>query len=314
MIRPTIRHRIEYGVFRAVAGVVQRLPERWALGVGAGLGWLAGSVLRIRRGVVEENLLRAFPEQSAAWRHTIAAASYLHLGREAITLLRLQRLTAEELIERVDFEGLDLVQSALDEGVGPLILTGHLGNWEVGGAAVAACGIPLDAVARVQSNPLFNQQIVRTRERMGIRVVDRDHATRHILRCLREPRAVAMVADQGVGVGGMFIEFFGAPAATARGPGLLAMRTGARVLLAITHRIHAPVARYRIRFTPLRLPEAQDKEEALRRFLRRYLRGIEDAIREAPEQYFWMHRRWKRTPPEEPSTSAAVRDRHFDEG
>jgi len=293
---PSLAHRLEYALFAGISTVVRVLPERGALALGAGLGWLVGSVLRLRRSVVNENLARAFPEASPGWRRKVARASYRHLGREGVALLRMQAMSAEDVRDRTEVVGLERVRCSLAEGRGVLILTGHLGNWEIGGAATAASGIPLDVVARRQKNPLFDARLVRVRETLGMRVIDRQGATRHVLRAMREPRAVALVADQNVRAGGLFVDFFGVPASTERGPALLAARTEADVVVAIVHRLPGPSARYRLSFEPLESGSRVIDSEDPAIPTRAYLAALERGIREAPEQYFWFHRRWKTRP------------------
>lgn len=306
MTEPRISHRAEQLLLLSVSAVVRRLPEPVALGLGAACGWIAGSVLRIRRRVVAENLERAFPEQNRSWRRTVASACYRHLGREAAALLRLEGMTPAEIRERCGVSGLDRVHAALAQGRGVLLLTGHLGNWEIGGAAVAANGVPIDVVARIQRNRLFEARLRRMREELGMRVVYRHEATRHLLRSLREPRAVALVADQNAPVGGLFVDFFGTPAATARGPGLLAARTGAEVLTALVRRLDGPRARYHLAIEPLDFETAGDPAGDLLALTRAYHAALEAAIRESPEQYFWFHKRWKTRPDEEEPGSEGV--------
>ncbi len=277
--------------------------------LGAALGRLVGSALRIRRRVVEGNLRRAFPGADASWIRRTAAASYAHLGREGIALLRLGKLGPREVWERTEVEGIEYLREPLSHGRGVVLLTGHLGNWEIGGAAMAVREIPIDVVARRQNNPLFNARVNRTREKLGMRVVDRDGGTKRILRSLTSGRAVALVADQNVRRGGLFVPFFGTDASTARGPALLAVRTGAAVAFATAIRLPGARSRYRIRIRPLDPPEPG--EEGARAFLARYLSVLEEAIREAPEQYLWAHKRWKTRPApdagaEEPDPGDAV--------
>lgn len=293
---PGLRHRLEYLFLRAVAGLVRVLPEPLALAIGSGLGWLAGSGLRIRRRVVDRNLERAFPDRPRAARRRIAAASYRHLGREGVAFLRMTALAPGEVRERTRVEGMEALRAALAEGRGVLLLTGHVGNWEVGGAALAARGVPLDVVARRQKNPLFERNLTSARERLGMRVVYRHEGARPILGALRGGRAVALVADQNVREGGVFVDFFGTPAATIRGPALMARRTGARVLLGMALREPGGRARYRVLLRPLDVPSTGDAQRDDHALLTAYVAGLEEAVRQVPEQYFWPHRRWKTRP------------------
>jgi Kdo2-lipid IVA lauroyltransferase/acyltransferase len=310
----TPAHRIQYALFLALAWSVRWMPESMALALGSSLGWVAGSLLRIRRGVVAENLRLAFPDGDARWRRRTAARAYRHVGRQGVILLRLARMGPDAVRERTRVSGIEHVREALDRGQGVVLVTGHLGNWEVGGASLTVRDVALDVVARRQSNPYFDAHLRRTRERLGMRVIYRHEASRAILKSLRAGGAVALVADQNVKVGGIFVDFFGVPAATARGPALLALRAGARIVAAAATSLPDSPGHFRVTIRPLPVPGTDDPEEAARLLTRDYLAALEDQIREAPEQYFWLHRRWKTRPaqeqaaggPQEPGGSATV--------
>jgi Kdo2-lipid IVA lauroyltransferase/acyltransferase len=300
-----IWHRGEDLLIRVVEGLVRGLPERWALAIGAGLGWMAGRVFRIRASVVAANLRRAFPERDERWIQQTAADFYRHLGREAVVLLRMGGMAPDEILARTDVEGLEHLTRPLAEGRGVILLAGHLGNWEFGGAALGVRGIPMDGVAKRQNNPAFNDRINAMRERNGMRVIERHQAnTRMLLRSLRAGRVVVLVADQNVLQGGAFVEFFGTPAATARGPELLAQHTGAAVVFSSAIRLPGLPSRYRIRLRPI----AAEAPAADPGVLRAYLACLEDDIRSAPSQYLWAHKRWKTRPPAEPDPAAPERD------
>jgi Kdo2-lipid IVA lauroyltransferase/acyltransferase len=305
-------YRLQYALYRGVAGFVLLLPEEVALALGSFLGWVGGSVLRIRRGVVDENLLRAFPEKDPSWRRRVAAGCYRHLGRQGVILLRLSRMGPDAVRQRTEVQGFDEVLEAMERGSGVVFATGHLGNWEIGGASVPARGVPLDVVARRQKNPWFDRHIRTTRERLGMRVIYRDEATRAALRTLRGGGGVALVADQNVRSGGMLVDFFGVPAPTARGPALLALRTGAPLVVAFATSLRGAHGRYRVRFRALEKPDTGDPEEDIRILTRAYLAALEEAIREAPDQYFWLHRRWKARP--EPSSTGTGTTRRTHHG
>lgn len=294
---PTLGDRIQDFMIRAMEGAVRLLPEPWVVALGGALGGVAGGVLRLRRRVVEENLTRAFPERDAAWIRKTAGASYRHLGKEAVALLRMGALGPRQVWERTEVDGIHHLREPLARGQGVILLTGHLGNWEVGGASLAVREIPLDVVARRQNNPLFNARLNRTREALGMRVVDRSGSTKTLLRALRSGRAVALVADQNVLTGGVFVDFFGVPAATARGPALLAQRAGAAVVFATALRLPGLRSRYHVALRPLDPPPpGLEAEAATRDLLRRYLSALEEAIGQAPAQYLWAHKRWKTRP------------------
>jgi len=304
--RRSLRHAAEYALFRAASAVLLALPEVVALRAGAALGWFAGSVLRIRRSVVDENLRRAFPERSSAWRRRVARASYAHLGREAAAMLRMAGLDRKDVVTRTDVEGLDAFRAALDEGRGLVVVSGHLGSWEVGGAAVSARDIPLMAVAKPMANRRFDADLVASRERLGIEVVDTGAAPKRVLRALARGRVVALVADQNAGTNGLFVPFFGELASTHRGPALFAVRSGAPVFLGTCFAVPGRRHRYRLVLERVATPATGDAERDVLRLTEAHTALLEEAVRRAPEQYFWQHKRWKTRPAPELVPGAPV--------
>jgi KDO2-lipid IV(A) lauroyltransferase len=292
-----LRHRLEHAGFRLLSRLLRVLPERAALGLGALLGRFAGGVLRIRRREVDAHLALAFPERPPSWRRRVAAASYAHLGREAVALFRMAGMDAADIRARTSVHGLEELEGALAAGTGVVVVTGHLGNWEIGGAALTARGLPVEAVAKGMANRRFDRDLVATRERLGLRVVGMEEAPRRILRALREGRVAALVADQNFRRGGVFVPFFGVAAATAKGPALFALRTGAPLFLAVSLREEGAPPRYRVDLRPVTVEPTGDLEADVRRLTEAYTAALEREVRAAPGQYFWQHKRWKTRPP-----------------
>jgi Kdo2-lipid IVA lauroyltransferase/acyltransferase len=306
----TLAHRFQDGLIRALEGILGALPESLSTAFGGGLGWFVGTVLRIRRGVVEANLRQAFPEATPDWIRRTASASFAHLGRESVALVRFGSMGREALLAQTEVEGMEVMESALAKGRGVILLTGHMGNWEIGGAALAVRGVPVDAVVRSQNNPLFDARIVETREALGVRLIKREVSTRLVLESLRKGRMVGLAADQNVLQGGVFVPFFGKLASTTRGPALLAERTGAEMVFATALRLPGRPARWKVEIRPL-IPDGPPSGRVPETVLVPFLAALEDAIRNHPEQYLWAHKRWKTRPPgEEPADSASVPNPH----
>jgi Kdo2-lipid IVA lauroyltransferase/acyltransferase len=301
-----LRHRVEHLAFRAARTVWSALPERPALASGSALGAVVGGVLRFRRGEVDRHIEWAFPDRPRAWRVRVARACYRHFGREAVTTLCAGRWSAAALRERTRMVGFDDFRDAAAAGRGVVLLTGHLGNWELGGAAIAARGVPLDVVGKGMSNRRFEKDLFALRERMGMRVIEMGDASRRALRSLGEGRVVALLGDQSAHGGGVLIPFFGRPAVTARGPALFAVRSGAPVFVAFALRESGSPARYSLAFERLQLATTGDLEEDILALTRAYTRVLEGAVEAAPEQYFWQHRRWKGASAEEPVSDGQV--------
>ena len=291
------RHALEYAGFRLARAVLAVLPEGLAVRLGALAGLFAGSVLRIRRRDVDRHLALAFPEATRSWRRRVARASYAHLGRESVMLFRIADWPAERLLERVTFEGIDELGASAQPGSGALLLTGHIGNWELAGAALGARGVGLDAIAKGMSNRRFQEELFRTRERLGLRLIESARAPKEVLRSLRDGRVVAILGDQNAVEGGVFVPFFGKDAATARGPALFALRTGAPVFAGVALRRPGWRQRYHIEVRRLDITPTGEVEADVRALLAAYAEVLESAVRSAPEQYFWQHKRWKTRPP-----------------
>lgn len=292
-----LSHRLEYAGFRLFRGLLRVLPLGAALAVGSLLGWLAGSVLRVRRDVVDANLARAFPDAAPAWRRRVAVASYRHLGRESVMTFLLAGASPERIRALTSTEGFEGLEAALAGGRGVVLATGHLGNWELGAAALAARGVDVDAVVQVQRNRRFDADLRRAREGLGVRVMSKQSAPRGVLASLRGGRLAALVADQNVLRAGIFVDFFGHPAATAKGPAVFALRTGAPLWAGVALRLPGGKPRYRVVLRPVDVELTGDPEEDIVRLTRAHTALLEGWVREAPEQYFWQHKRWKTRPP-----------------
>jgi KDO2-lipid IV(A) lauroyltransferase len=300
MRAPTLTDRIVFTGYRLLSGALSRLPGPLAEAVAWCLGILAGSILRIRRGVVDDNLAHAFPHETPAWRARVARGSYRHLVREALATARLTRLGSGAVARATDRRDYDLPRSLMEEGRGLVIFSGHLGNWEVGGAALPFQIGPTTAVGFRQRNPLFNRDVVESRKRHGLEIILRDEGPRPMLRALRAGRALALLGDQHAGHPGIWVEYFGRPASTARGPAVLAQRSGAPLVLGVTVRVPSRGSgpRYRTLFTRIAPPPPElDPEAAVHHVTQACQRVLEEHVREWPDQYFWHHKRWKWAPP-----------------
>jgi KDO2-lipid IV(A) lauroyltransferase len=280
---------------------------RWerAAALGARVGALGYRPLGVRRRVAERQIAAAFPELDAGAVRRIARASYEHLGRIAAETALLPSLGREQVVRL--FEGADgweHVERALAAGRGLILVTGHLGNWELAGSYIAARGVALDAVARRMGNPLFDDFLTQTRLRIGMTVVYDFEAVRRTARAVQANRAVAFLVDQGVkNLASTFVPFFGRPAKTPRGPAVFALRWNVPVLFGAA--LRQPGGLYRLSLEPVPVESTGDLERDVDRVVASYTATLERWVRRAPEQYFWQHRRWRRQPEDTP---AALRD------
>ncbi len=268
---------------RLFGGVARAVPRSWADRVGAFLGWGWYRLVPIRRRVARQNLEQAFPELDVKARERIVAGMYRHLGLCLVELLRFGARDPGQLAASLHVEGRAHLEAALAEGRGVLVLTAHLGNWEVLVRAGTLCGAPLSVVTKSMRSPVA-QAAWRALRRGGPELLpDRDSA-RRIVAALKRNEVVGYVLDQHA-PRGLRVPFFGRPAQTHDALARLAKATGAVVLPVFTWR--SPEG-HRVRIeTPVAL--GADPTESTRRYVAR----VEAAIRARPEQWLWIHRRWK---------------------
>ncbi len=298
----TVAHRAEYTALRAAVAAVERLSFARAGAIGDRIARLGYAPLGIRRAVVERQLSVAFPEWPPEEVERVARAAYGHLGRTSIETAILPSYGPSQILNLFEeVKGWGLVESSLARGRGLIVVTGHLGNWELGGAYLAARGLPIDAVARHMANPLFDRYLTRTREKIGMSIVHDEAAVRRVPRSLRSGRAVAFLADQGtVGLASTWVPFFGRLAKTPRGPAVFALRLDTPVVFGVA--LRRPSGRYALSFEAVNASNTGDREADVDRIVAEYTSVLERWVRRAPEQYLWHHRRWKHqqpgTPPE----------------
>lgn len=262
---------------------------------GAWLGRL-GYRLGIRARVVETQIAFAFPDLDPRAVKALARESYENLGRTSLEAALMEQRSPADLIalfERVD--GWEHIDDALRGGQGALLVTGHLGNWELGGSYIAARGVRVDAIARHMSNRLFERYLTRVRERFGVRVVFDEKAVRQTPRSVRENRIVGFLADQGVaGLASTYVPFFARMAKTPRGPAVFALKMKVPVIFVAA--VREPSGRYRLVVEQVDVVDTGDREADTVALVAHYTSRLEHWVRQYPGQYFWQHRRWKYQP------------------
>jgi len=210
-------------------------------------------------------------------------------------VLQFPRLTSENLDRLVAFEGKQNMDSALKIGRGAIILTAHFGNWELLGASLALSGYGISFIVRPVRSPRLDALVNRNRESMGVGCIPRGRSVRDALRCLKRNELLGILADIDTRVDGVFVDFFGRPAFTPRGPVSIALRTGAVLVPAFIIRQKDDTHRVVIK-KALELKITGALEEDIRVNTARFTKIIESYIREYPEQWIWIHQRWKTQP------------------
>jgi KDO2-lipid IV(A) lauroyltransferase len=285
---------------RATIAALRALPWEAACRIGEKLGALGYRPLGIRKRVVERQIAAAFPNLDHQQVEALSRESYEHLGRTFIETALLDTIGKQGLLDLVEnVEGWEIIEQEMADGRGAIMVTGHIGNWELAGAYVAARGVPLDAIARGMANPLFDSYVTRARQAVGMTIVHDSEAVRRTPRALRSGRAVAFIADQGVlGLASTFVPFFGRPAKTPRGAAVFALRFEVPVIFVVA--LRQPNGRFRMVIERIEARRTDDMDRDVDAIVAAFTEHLEKWVRAVPAQYFWQHRRWKRQPPDTP--------------
>lgn len=289
-MKSTLSHRFQYIIILLLISILRVLPRRTRGWVGNALGQVA-YFTGIRRNVVLDNLKHAFPGIPDKAAKATAAKVYRHFGTVAASIVGFAGLNKSAINRWVFVENGEVLDEALAEGKGCIMVSGHLGNWEIGGYLVAARGIPSTFVVTTQRNKLIEAKFDRIRATSGAEIVKRRVATKGVLSALKRKRLVAILIDQDAHEDGAFVPFFGRPASTPRGPAVFHLRTGAPLIFGYATRL--PGERYRMHYERIDSTGITDADELTALLTHK----LETAIRIRPEQWFWMHRRWKTLPP-----------------
>ena len=302
-----LKRLLRYGLVRAVLALVRRLPLSLARPLGLALGALGFALAAGERRKALASLARAFPERAPAERERLARASFGHLGRamlEAACVDAAERRSGGLLEGLVTWAPEDraVLDGALARGRGVVFVSGHVGNWELLARRVARAGYPSQSIAKETSDPRLTRLVEEFRARGGVRSIWRGHegAAKQMLRALKAGEILGLLIDQDTRAQNLFVPFFGELAATPRAAADLALRTGAAVVVGFCQREGGPDAGYRLRMeevpVPAPGPDASSREAAAWALTAALSERIEAAIRRAPEQWVWMHQRWKTRP------------------
>jgi KDO2-lipid IV(A) lauroyltransferase len=297
-------------LLRGMSVTARALPLPAALGFGRGIGWLLGRAIGFRRREILDRLGRCFPEKSVEERRAILNRTYAHLGMNLIEVLRLQTATVEEVMRNVELVGHEHFEAAWSRGKGVLVLSGHVGNWEYVLAAGTCAGYkPAGVIVKPIRDRGVNKVVTGTRARFGVQAFAPHNSYRACLASLKRNEILGFVIDQNMTYGeGIFVDFFGDAANTTPGLAIMSAQSGAPVVPIFARRL--PGGRHRITAQAPIDPPPDRKPETVRDYTQRYSKITEDAIRECPEQWLWLHRRWKTRPREDTEETAASRLRN----
>ena len=269
-------------------------PLRRALFIG--LSRLFYLLIPRQRLIATHNLRRAFPEKSEGEILRIVQGVYRNMGIVAAEFFDIPRLTKENIAAQVETEGLENCWKALEKGQGLLLFSAHFGNWELEAAAAALLIKPAVVIYRPLDSPLLDHLVLRVRSATGNIPLAKEHAMRPMLRALKQNGILGILIDQNVDwYEGVFVDYFGRPACTTDGLALLALHTEAPVLPA--YMVRLPDGRYRLVFGPeVEVIRTGDRDADILANTQRFTKVIEQIVRRYPDQWLWVHQRWKTQP------------------
>ncbi len=293
--RSFLRNALEYAAAASVVASLRYTPLPVARGLGRGYARLLDLALPRLRRVAMRNLAMAMPEKAESERRRIADGVFDSIGRLLVCLAKFPQIVRGGLSRWARFEGYEHVEEARQRGRGVLLATAHLGNWELGALAHALHGEPMDVVVRPLDNPWIDRLVARRRAACGNRVIEKREAARAIFKALAANRTVGILMDQNSSLDqGTFVDFFGTLACTGTGFARIAARSGAAVIPAFalwSEQEGRHVVRY---YPPVEMTGSAEDDTA------RLQKCLEAIVREHPDQWLWIHRRWKTRPPGEP--------------
>ncbi len=300
----TVKRNVTYGAALGARALLGALPAGARLSVGEALGSLAYRLAGRERRRALDSLSKAFgSEKPLEELERIARESFRNLGRSVAELCGLWRGGPERILEIFEpGEARERIARQLAGGRGAVAVTAHLDNWELLGAWTAAAGFPVTVVARRIYFEKYDRLAVGMRRRFGMEVVYQDESPRKLLRALRDGHLLGLLADQDVRrLDGAFVPFLGRPAYTPTGPVSLAL--AARAPLLLIHTVRVGRGRHRVEVSdPLEF-DRSEKRRALLAGTRAWTRLLEQSIRRRPEQWVWMHRRWRTRLAEHPEAA-----------
>lgn len=225
----------------------------------------------------------------------IARRCFRNIGKNLVDFMRFPKLNSDEMNKLVGFDGKEHIDNALRDSKGAIILTAHFGNWELLAASLSLNGYPMNAIARRIRSQSLDSLVKYHREMVGVVSIDRDKGIRNALRCLKRNELLAILADIDTDVDGVFVDFFGRLAYTPYGPVAISLKTGTTLIP--TFIVRQDDDSYRVFVeSPLNLHSSGDWKTDIKVNTSRFTKIIESYIRCYPEQWIWMHRRWKTRP------------------
>ena len=288
-----LQNRIEYILFIGLSYSTKLLGLKLSRTFANGLAYFFFYLIPIRKKVTIENLKMAFPDYPNEKIRKIAIATYKSFSITLIETLYIPHITKAEMIKQLKCINLDLAKKKIEEKKATVVLSAHFGNWEYLSASLALqLNFPLHMLIKVQRNPYVTEFMDKARTKWSNIVIPLGTTVRQIFKALYENKIVIMAADQRGNVEGIRIKFMGIMSAVYTGPAVFALKTGADIIIAIS--VRQPDYSYKVEIAELPIDDLpDDNNEKVEEICRRYLNFLEKLIRQYPEQWLWMHKRWK---------------------
>jgi KDO2-lipid IV(A) lauroyltransferase len=276
----------------AGAAKVQSLSPPAALRLGDRLGSIGCRIAGKKRRLADHNLRLAFnSELTSQERDTLVRGVFRHFGRSTVAFLRAPMFSPEDIARQVTVEGWEYLEKACGDGKGVIVTTGHIGNWEMLGRWLAQIQkLPVTVVAKDPKGAVLADYLRKMRESAGFAVLSKGESARPLLRLLQRGEVVIILPDQNSG--DVFVPFFGVPTGTVAGPASLAMHTGA-ALLPVFFLANPDGTFHVIIQPPVPAVSTGSREEDVKRIMTQFNGALESMIRQYPEQWLWLHNRWK---------------------
>ena len=294
------RQLLDYSLLYILFLLARPLPRRTLLAIGRGVGTFVWKVVGFRREIVLDNLRQAFgAEMTEEEIQDLARRFYRNLGMTLMEFLSFPKLKQSDFLDLVDIQGMEYFTETVAGGRGALLVSGHFGNWEMMGARIAAEGQKVSFIVKEQTNARVDRIQNDIRQKAGIGTIRSGGASiKEMVRALRRQELIGLVGDQDAGPEGYFTEFLGRQASVFRGTAYFAWKLKVPILTGFIFR--QPDGNHVVETGPPFAADPEwDEDTAVARLTEIHVQRLEKAIRKAPDQYFWLHRRWKTRPPHE---------------
>ena len=290
-----LKRWIVYKLFKCFQFMVCLLPLWVAVWCGGLFGGIVYNLLFRERKITLDNLRKSFPDKNNKEIKRIGKEVFINQGKNFCELLFFSKFTRDDIVNLVEAEGLEYIDQALKEGKQIIYFTGHLGNWELMAAYISSKGYPLNVVARKVYDERFNKILLDLRGAKGTKTILRDESPKKILKALKRKEIIGMLIDQDTSrVQSVFVDFFGRPAYTPIGAAMFACRENVVVIPGFI--VRREKRHYLKIGQPVELIKKEKKEEEIRENTQKLTKIIESWVRLYPQQWVWMHKRWKRKP------------------